>query len=237
MTKNVVILLTAALVATACGQSEKPAPAKTAAAEKPAPKAEKKDEAKPAEAKPDPEAAKAERWKKKLDSRVLADSGLGVGGKLSAFEIINCDSGDEYCQVCKFGSSPKIMAIGSPADEDFRKDLAALDAMVKKYGEDKVKAFAVVTDIDGGKAPTPVANKEDAQKKAKAIRDELKLAMPVVIPAPEEGKANKIWEEYYNVTASRTIMFADGKNEVKYSAVAPKDLAELEGAVKTVVGG
>jgi hypothetical protein len=57
---------------------------------------------------------------KPAPERVLADSGLGVGGKFQAFDIVNCDSGDEYCQVCKFGGSPKIMAVGTIDDPEFQ---------------------------------------------------------------------------------------------------------------------
>ena len=44
------------------------------------------------------------------------------------------------------------------------------------------------------------------------------------------------FDEYYNITRSRTVMFADGRNAVKYSAVAPADLAELNTAIQGVIG-
>ncbi len=175
------------------------------------------------------------RWQKKLDSRVLASSGLGVGGKLSAFQILNCEDGEEYCQVCRYGGNPKLMAVGTADDEAFRKDLKDLDAIVKKYGDDKVKAFAVVTSIDSGKAITP-ADAAQAQAQAKALKEELGVSFPIVVPAPEDGGKNKIWEDYYNITASRTVMFSDGRNEVKWSAVAPEDFAGLGEAIESVIG-
>ena len=167
--------------------------------------------------------------------QVLADSGLGVGGKFQAFDIVNCDTGDQYCQVCKFGGSPKIMAVGTLDDPEFKNDIKNLDALVQKYGEDKVKAFAVVTDIKDGKATTPVADRDALVAKAKALRTELGVKIPVVVPANENGAPNAAFEGY-NVTKSRTVMFADGRNSVKYSAVAPKDLAELNTAIESVVG-
>jgi len=127
------------------------------------------------------------------------------------------------------------MAVGSPDDEAFRKDLKDLDAVAKKYEGKGVKAFAVVTDIVDGKATTP-ADAKAAQDKANEIRKELGITIPVVVPAPEEGGANKIWDEYYNITASRTLMFADGKNNVKFSAIGPEDLSGLATAIDTVVG-
>jgi hypothetical protein len=181
------------------------------------------------------ELAKAEPAKP-VDDRVLADSGLGVGGKFKPFEIVNCESGETYCQVCKFGGSPKIMAVGTLDDPEFRNDLQNLDALVQKYGEDKLKAFAVVTDIKDGKSSTPQAEREALIARVKALKTELGVKLPIVVPALEDG-GNKPFDDYYNVTKSRTLMFADGRNSVKYSAVAPKDLAALNTAILSVVGG
>ena len=94
---RVSLLLAALLVAPAC-DSPKPAEANAKAeGEKPEPPADPK--AKPAEA---PAAAPAaDPWQSKLAARVLADSGLGKDGKLTAFDIVNCESGEQYCQVCR----------------------------------------------------------------------------------------------------------------------------------------
>jgi hypothetical protein len=163
-------------------------------------------------------------------------SGLALGQRFAAFEIINCDSGDQYCQVCKYGPSPKIMAVGTIDDEGFKQDLKQLDAMVAKYGEDKLKAFAVIASSENGKLGTPVGNKDELQAKAKALRTELGISIPVVIPAPEGDGPNGVWEDHYQIKQSRTIMFADGRNLVKYSAVAPTDYASLDEAIKAVLG-
>ncbi len=181
------------------------------------------------------EASAKQASNKAVDNRVLADSGLGVGGKLSAFQILNCDDGEEYCQVCRYGSNPKLMAVGTADDEAFRKDLKDLDAIVKKYGADKVKAFAVITDIEDGKAITP-KDPEAAKAKAKALKAELGVDFPIVVPAPEDGGANDTWEDYYNITKSRTVMFSDSRNKVQYSAVEPADFAELGKAIEAVLG-
>lgn len=222
MTKTAAMfgILAVALTTGACDNKAEPAPRAPVTAEA----------AKPAPA----ELAKAEPAKP-VDDRVLADSGLGVGGKFKPFEIVNCESGETYCQVCKFGGSPKIMAIGTLDDPEFRNDLQNLDALVQKYGEDKVKAFAVVTDIKDGKSSTPQAEREALIAKVKALKTELGVKLPLVVPALEDG-GNKQFDDYYNVTRSRTLMFADGRNSVQYSAVAPKDLAALNTAIQSVIG-
>lgn len=221
-------MLAAALLLPACDGNDADGKKDDAQAKAKDEKADKGAEATPAKA---PEA----KPEKKVDNRVLADSGLGVGGKLRAFQILNCDDGEEYCQVCRYASNPKLMAVGTADDEAFHKDLKDLDAIVKKYGADKVKAFAVITDIENGKAITP-KDPEAAKAKAKALKAQLGLDFPVVVPAPEDGGANETWEEDYNITKSRTVMFSDGRNKVQYSAVEPADFAELGKAIEAVIG-
>lgn len=165
-----------------------------------------------------------------------AASGLDLGMRFAAFDIINCDSGDTYCQVCKYGPNPKIMAVGTIDDEQFKADLKQLDALVQKHGEDRLKAFAVIAEPKDGALVTPLASRADLQAKAKALRDELGISIPVVIPAPKGDAPNGTFETHYNITASRTIMFADGRNQVKYSQVAPSDYSELEGVIAQILG-
>ncbi len=193
-------------------------------------------EATPTPADEAPPSAAPEEAAKPVDTRVLADSGLGVGGKLRAFQITNCDSGEEYCQVCRYGNSPKIMAVGDLDDSDFRNDLQNIDAIVKKYGEDKVKAFGVLAAIHDGKGSTPTEAREALIAKAKAVREELDITIPVVVPAIEDDGGNKAFDEYYNITQSRTLMFADGRNGIHFSAVAPSDLSGLNTAIQSVLG-
>lgn len=230
---RVSLLLAALLVAPAC-DGAKPADADAKAEGKqPEPNAEPKAE--PGEA-PATAQPKADPWQDKLAARVLAPSGLDKDGKLTAFDIVNCESGEQYCQVCRFGGSPKLMAVGSVDDAAFHEDLKDLDAIVKKYGEDKVKAFAVVTEIVDGKGVTP-KDVEAAKQKANELRQKLAISFPVVVPAPGEGGGNREWDEYYNITKSRTVMFADGRNTVKWSAVGPEDWSGLNEAIKSVVEG
>lgn len=230
------LLLAALLVVPACdGDANKDA-AKTADAKKDGAKpAAQKDDAKDG-ASADEKAVEppVDEWQAKLDARVLADSGLGKDGKLTAFDIVNCESGEKYCQVCRFGSNPKLMAVGTADDEAFLEDLKDLDAIAQKYGDDQLKAFAVITELEGGKAVTP-KDVEAAKQRANDLREKLGVQMPVVVPAADEDGGNRRWEEYYNITKSRTVMFADGFNVVKYSAVGPEDFAELNEAIEAVV--
>jgi hypothetical protein len=229
---RVSLLLAALLVAPAC-DSPKPAEANAKTEgkqpEPPADPAAKTGQAPAA-------APAADPWQSKLAERVLADSGLGKDGKLTAFDIVNCESGEQYCQVCRFGGSPKLMAVGSLDDAAFHEDLKDLDAIVKKYGEDKVKAFAVVTEIVDGKGTTP-KDVEAAKQKASELKQKLAISFPVVVPAPGEGGGNREWDEYYNITKSRTVMFADGRNTVHWQAVGPEDWSGLNEAIKRVVEG
>ena len=204
-------------------------------------KADKTDDshAKAEPAKPEVEAAKpapeAAPPNAKTDARTVA-SGLDLDMRFAAFNIINCDSGDEYCQVCKYGPSPKIMAVGTIDDEGFKQDLKDLDALIKKYGDDKLKAFAVIASVHEGALVTPVGDKDQLQAAAKALKAELGLSFPIVLPAPKGAEQNGIFEDHYQVKQSRTIMFADGQNKVKYSEVAPADKASLDAAIQAALG-
>jgi hypothetical protein len=225
MTRQSTLLLATLLLGiTACDKADK-------AADKPADKqaAAKSDEAKPAAAEP----AEAEP---EAEARTVA-SGLDLDMRFAAFDIINCDSGDQYCQVCKYGPNPKVMAVGTIDDEAFKQDLKDLEALVQKHGDDKFKVFAVIAELDDGVLVTPVGSKDALQAQAKALKEELGLSFPVVLPAPnKDGERNGIFEDHYQVKQSRTIMFADGQNKVKYSEVAPADKAGLEQAITAVVG-
>lgn len=227
-------MLAAALLLPACDGNDADGKKDDAQAKDKGAQAKKNDGAK-AKKNDDAKAKPNQAPKKEVEHRILAESGLGIGGKLSAFQILNGEDGEEYCQVCRYGSNPKLMAVGTVDDEAFRKDLKDLDAIVKKYGADKVKAFAVITEFKDGKAITP-KDPEAAKAKAKALRAELGIDFPIVVPAPEDGGANETWEDYYNITKSRTVMFSDGRNKVQYSAVEPTDFAELGKAIEAVLG-
>ena len=127
MKRTSTLLLTALLLAPACDSGEAKNDAKAAAEKKsdPAPA----QEIKQVKLSPD---IKAPAGQEAPAERIVA-SGLDIGQRFVAFDILNCESGDEYCQVCKFGGSPKIMAVGTIDDPAFRKDLQDLDEIGRAH--------------------------------------------------------------------------------------------------------
>ena len=171
-------------------------------------------------------------------AKTKPEGGLALGERFAAFEILNCESGKVYCQVCHYGSNPKIMAVGTLGDPGFEANLQQLEALVEKYGADAVKAFAVVAvaDPDEGALVTPMGDTEALVAGAKALKQKLALSFPIVIPAAQDAKPNAVFEDYYAIASSRTIMFADRDNRVRYSAVAPETLAGLDAAITDSLG-
>ncbi|HEU5180862.1 MAG TPA: hypothetical protein VFW45_08715, partial [Candidatus Polarisedimenticolia bacterium] len=93
-----------------------------------------------------------------------------------------------------------------------------------------------------GKA-SPVSDPAAALTKLKQIKEENKITFPLVIAEnadavyKAQGKDNpgyQIFENYYKVSQSRTVMFGDKDNNVKFSAVVTdgsKQIKELETVV------
>ena len=181
-----------------------------------------------------------------LGTFASGSSGLAVGDKIAAFLVKNCEGGDAYCQVCKYGKRPKLISVGDLNDPGWIQDLKSIQTLHEKYSKDGkgLAVFALAASIQDGKA-TPVTDTEAALAKLKQIREENHLTFPLVIAqnADEiykaQGKSNdgyKIFEDYYRVTESRTVMFGDSTNTVKFSAVfsadSAKQLTELESVVQ-----
>ncbi len=172
-----------------------------------------------------------------------ATSGLAVGEKIQAFLVKNCDGGDPYCQVCKYGKRPKLISVGDLEDPNWIQDLKAIQVLHEKYAKEGkgLAVFGLAATVRDGQA-SPVADPESALAKLKQIKDENHLTFPLVIAqnADEFYKAQnkpnpgyQIFEKYYKVTESRTVLFGDKSNTVKYSAVfaserQSKQLSELE---------
>ena len=172
-------------------------------------------------------------------------SGLGVGDKIESFLVKNCDGGDPYCQVCKYGKRPKLISVGDLNDPAWIQDLKAVQAFHEKYSKEGkgLAVFGLAATILDGKA-SPVADPEAALLKLKQIKEENHLTFPLVIAqnADEiykaQGKSNpgyQVFENYYKITQSRTLMFGDGSNTVRFSAVLSgdtrKQFSELESVV------
>ena len=173
-------------------------------------------------------------------------SGLAVGEKIEAFLVKNCEGGDPYCQVCKYGKRPKLISVGDFSDPSWIQDLKTIQTLHEKYSKDGkgLAVFALAATIQGGKA-APVADPEAALAQLKQIREENHLTFPLVIAQNAEeiykaqGKSNpgyQVFENYYKVSESRTLMFGDSSNTVKFNAVlsgdTQKQLTELESVLQ-----
>ena len=180
-----------------------------------------------------------------LGAYASTGSGLAVGEKIEAFLVKNCEGGDAFCQVCKYGKRPKLISVGDLNDPEWIQDLKSVQALHEKYSKDGkgLAVFGLAATFQGGKA-MPVENPEAALAALKKIKEENGLTFPLVIAQNAEqvykaqGKSNpgyKIFEDYYHVTTSRTMMFGDSSNTVKYSAVVgdrTKQVSEVQALVE-----
>lgn len=148
-----------------------------------------------------------------------------VGDKLKAFIVQNCDSEAKYCQVCKYGGQPTIMAVGQIGDEAFEQDLVRIQDLLSKQKDGGLTAFALL----GKLGPEGLAHFEDEAKalaELKAMRARLGLSYPVVI-APKErtkdqARSYQTFNQAYSVTKGRTILFAGANNELVFAeTIAP----------------
>jgi len=174
-------------------------------------------------------------------------SGLNVGDKIEAFLVKNCDGGDPYCQVCKYGKRPKLISVGDLNDPAWVQDLQAIQKLHARYAGDGkgLAVFGLAATIKDGKA-SPVQDSQAALARLKEIKEKYQITFPLVIAqnADEiykaQNKSNpgyRIFESYYNVTTSRTVMFGDSSNTVRFNAVLASDteskqIADLEEVVK-----
>jgi hypothetical protein len=180
-----------------------------------------------------------------LGAVASSQSGLVVGDKIAAFLVKNCEGGDAYCQVCKYGKRPKLISVGDLSDPGWIQDLKAIQTLNEKYSKDGkgLAVFGLAAEIKDGKA-SPVADPAAALAKLKQIKEENKITFPLVIAENAEtiykaqGKPNpgyEIFENYYKVTQSRTVMFGDSQNNVKFNAVLTDgsgQMKELESVVE-----
>ena len=94
-----------------------------------------------------------------------APSGLAVGEKIEAFLVQNCDGGDPYCQVCKYGKRPKLISVGDLDDPAWIQDLKAIQTLHERYshGGKGLAVFGLAASIHDGRA-MPVADTEAASR-------------------------------------------------------------------------
>src|SRR2546422_5864949 len=86
-----------------------------------------------------------------------ATSGLADGEKIEAFLVKNCDGGDPYCQVCKYGKRPKLISVGDLDDPAWIQDLKAIQTLHERYshGGKGLAAFRLAPSIPEGRATPP----------------------------------------------------------------------------------
>ncbi len=118
-----------------------------------------------------------------------ANATLSPGANLAPYEIHNTASGEDYCQMCAYGSKPAtIAAYGKLGDAAFWADLEKLEALHKQYAS--AGFFAQVLD----------------SRDAAAIQVEAKkhgITFPVVYAVEPD------WDDVYKVEGvSRTVYYS-----------------------------
>lgn len=220
------LLLTGMLAAVGCsgraGPGAESGPQQTRTAAAPAPR--------------EPAPAPARRPATPTEATRSVESGLAVGDKLEAFETFDSASGETSCQLCEYEATPKIIVAGTLDDPEFQEDIKDVDAIVAKWGRDRVKAFAVVAMPRDGRLSAPDEVDQELATRVQRLRKLLDVGIPIVIPTAEDGSESSVWEDHYNVTRSRTLIFADERDEVQYSVTAPDHLGPLDQAIREALG-
>lgn len=131
---------------------------------------------------------------------LLTSAALQPGDSISPYEILNTKTGDEYCQVCVYGTKEgKIVSFGKLGDAAFWSDLKKLQAWAGKYP--KLGVFAQVIDSKDAKAIQAEAEKHG-------------IKFPVVVAVEAD------WDEAYQVKGvSRTIYYAKKNNKITWTGV------------------
>jgi peroxiredoxin len=131
---------------------------------------------------------------------MAAQAALKPGDKLQPYEIKNTATGEQYCQVCKYGpKAGKIVAFGKLNDEKFWADLKDLQQLQNKY--EKLGVFAHIIDSTDAKAIQEVAKKNG-------------ITFPVVM-----GTDDSVDKIYKVNGESRVIYYAKQNNEIVWSHV------------------
>jgi hypothetical protein len=145
----------------------------------------------------------------------MAQAGLKPGDSLTPYEIKNVSNGKEYCQVCAYGAkTAKGIAFGKLGDEGFWADLKQLQKLQDGFKD--LGVFAQVID----------SSDTEAIKTAAAQHG---ITFPVVVAVAKD------WDKAYKVEGvSRTIYYAQKKNNIVWTAVGLKESAatELQAKVK-----
>jgi hypothetical protein len=94
----------------------------------------------------------------------------------------------------------------------------------------------VLAPRDGDRLITP-ADPRAAIGRAIALRDRLRLALAVHVPARVDDGGNRVWDEYYAVGPSPLVLLVGPDDRVLFSAAAPPDWSALDQAIVDALDG
>jgi hypothetical protein len=155
----------------------------------------------------------------------------GVGDKMSAFIVQNCETAEKYCQVCQYGGKPKIMAIGDIDDKAFEQDLVRIQKVLDSGKEEGLVAFAVVGKV-ANQGFQPLADEKGAMAKLDEMKKRLGLTFPVVIVPKEMSEGQKKnyapFNAAYEIAGSRQVFFAGADNKILFAEVIQADKADAQ---------
>ena len=103
-------------------------------------------------------------------------------------------------------------------------------AIYRFYADNGLAGVVVLAPSDGDRLITP----EDPRAvigRALALRDRLRLATPVHVPARVDDGGNRVWDEYYAVRQSPLVLLVGPDDRVLFSAAAPADWSALDRAI------
>lgn len=148
-----------------------------------------------------------------------AASGLDLGMSFEPFEVQALVEDQANCRVCilREAGTRVLLTHGSLEDPKYVELLLDLQALSRRYRDPGFAILALSND-----AP------ELAKMRAETLRELRRLELDIYRVA--EGDAS--WAEHYRVTSPYTVMFADGSGEVKFTAVDPEPLDELDAAIR-----
>jgi hypothetical protein len=153
----------------------------------------------------------------------------GVGDALKAFIMKNCETGQQYCQVCAYSGKPLVMAVADHTDQTFEQDLVRLQKLVDRHADKGLKAFAIIGRLEDGKLTTP-DREEEISAKLKEARARLGLTIPVgVLPRKGTSSEQRGFADFadsYEIAASRMVLFATAENRIVFADTIRSDRAD-----------
>lgn len=146
----------------------------------------------------------------------------GPGDQLKSFIVQNCETNQQYCQVCAFSGKPIVMIVGDPSDASFEASLTAVQKLMEPHSAKGLRAFAVAGPMKDGKLTT-FEDEAKALAELKALRERLGLPFPLtVIPKKLTDKASEDYAKFndaYELAGAPAVMFADAESRVLFSGV------------------